>query len=96
MRSANDLLKAAGMCCEMTIAGASGGIAASTSRIASVPPVDAPIANLQAACLPSPSLVRMKLFPLDHRLILRKAGALDHDDRTAVITSVRSLFAACL
>ena len=45
MRSANGLLNAAGMCCEMTIAGASGGIAPSTSRIASVPPVEAPIGD---------------------------------------------------
>ena len=48
MRSANGLLKAAGMCCEMTIAGASGGIASSTSRIASVPPVDAPMAMMRS------------------------------------------------
>lgn len=59
-------------------------------------PLDAPIRNLQAAGLPAPSVVRMKLFTLDHRLILRKAGALDHDDRAAVTGSVRALFAACL
>ena len=48
MRSANGLLNAAGMCCEMTIAGASGGIAQISSRIASVPPVEAPTAMMRS------------------------------------------------
>ena len=43
-RSANGLLKAAGMCWVMTVAGASAGICSRITRIASVPPVDAPMA----------------------------------------------------
>ena len=45
MRAANGPLNALGMCCVMTMPGASGGSRTSTSRIASVPPVEAPIAT---------------------------------------------------
>ncbi len=44
MRSANGVLKALGMCCAMTMPGASAGMPASTSLMASVPPVEAPMA----------------------------------------------------
>ena len=37
---------------------------------------DAPISNLKAAGLPQPCLVRMKLFTLDQRLVVRIAGSL--------------------
>lgn len=43
-------------------------------------PLDVPIGDLGAAGLPAPSVVRMKLFTLDHRLILRGAGRLSGDD----------------
>ena len=46
MRAANGPLKAAGMCWVIRIGGASGGIASSTTRIASVPPVEAPMAMI--------------------------------------------------
>ena len=43
-------------------------------------PLDTPITDLQSAGLPSPSVVRLKLFTLDHRFVLRKAGKLDAGD----------------
>lgn len=54
-------------------------------------PLDAAITDLKTAGLPSPSIVRMKLFTLDHQLILRKAGSLGAKDREAVARSVRRL-----
>ncbi len=44
-------------------------------------PLDVPISDLRKAGLPSASRVRMKLFTLDHQLILRKAGRLGEADR---------------
>lgn len=44
-------------------------------------PGDVPITDLDAAGLPSDCLVRLKLFTLDHRLILKKAGQLARKDR---------------
>ena len=35
-------------------------------------PLDVPISDLVAAGLPAPSVVRMKLFTLDHRFIITK------------------------
>ena len=54
-------------------------------------PLDAEIKNLDAAGLPSPSIVRMKLFTLDHKLILRKAGKLADDDQGVVKASLKKL-----
>ncbi len=54
-------------------------------------PLDTAITDLKAAGLPSPSIVRMKLFTLDHQLILRKAGSLGAKDRAAVARSVHRL-----
>ena len=48
MRRANGALKAAGMCCAMTIAGESAGRPVSNSRIASVPPVEEPTATMRS------------------------------------------------
>lgn len=54
-------------------------------------PLDAPIADGESAGLAAPSLVRMKLFTLDHRLILRKAGRLAEADQNQVRQSLREL-----
>lgn len=43
-------------------------------------PGDRPIQDLDPAGLPRPCIVRMKLFTLDNRLILRKAGRLSDRD----------------
>jgi mRNA interferase MazF len=37
-------------------------------------PGDHPIQDLEAAGLPTDCVVRLKLFTLDHRLVIRKAG----------------------
>ncbi len=39
-------------------------------------PLDVPVIDLEAAGLPKPSVVRMKVFTLDDRLVLRVAGRL--------------------
>lgn len=62
-----------------------------TSQAQSPWPLDAAISNGKSAGLSSPSTVRMKLFTLDHRLILRKAGRLARRDRQKVIRSLESL-----
>ena len=54
-------------------------------------PLDVPLADLRAAGLTSASVVRMKLFTLDDRLILRKAGSLAAADRKAVAAALRKL-----
>ncbi len=46
-------------------------------------PDDVAIRDLEAAGLPAESVVRWKLFTLDASLVLRTAGALSSQDRTA-------------
>jgi len=55
-------------------------------------PLDIEICDLPAAGLPSPSIIRMKLFTLDEKLILRKAGKLADPDQERVIIALRQLF----
>ena len=54
-------------------------------------PFDVRIGDLECAGLPAPSVVRMKLFTLDHRLVLRKAGTLVATDRRAVELASRAV-----
>jgi len=54
-------------------------------------PLDTAITDLKSAGLPSPSIVRLKLFTLDHQLILRKAGSLGTKDRSAVARAIQKL-----
>ena len=54
-------------------------------------PLDVPVKGQAAAGLPSPSVVRMKLFTLDHGLILRKVGQLGPGDQQQVRKSLRAL-----
>ncbi len=54
-------------------------------------PLDVEIEDLDAAGLPAPSIVRMKLFTLDEKLILRKAGTLAPSDREQVSSALRRL-----
>ena len=54
-------------------------------------PLDVAIADLDAAGLPHASVVRMKLFTLDERFVLRKAGRLNPADRTTVQRSLKLL-----
>ncbi len=55
-------------------------------------PLDWPIEDLQAAGLPQPCVVRLKLFTLDERLVLGPLGALADGDRAAVIAQLAKLF----
>lgn len=56
-------------------------------------PLDVAIRDLKAAGLGHPSVVRMKLFTLDERLVLRTAGALAEADRVAVQKALTRLWA---
>jgi mRNA interferase MazF len=54
-------------------------------------PLDVPISNLKAAGLPAPSLVRFKLFTLDHRLVRGKLGRLADKDQAKAKNAIRRL-----
>jgi mRNA interferase MazF len=54
-------------------------------------PLDIEIQDLDSAGLPSPSVIRMKLFTLDEELIIRKAGQLAGPDQTKAIEAFRRL-----
>jgi len=54
-------------------------------------PLDVPIADLSQAGLPAPSVVRMKLFTLDHRFIIASSGMLATKDRKAVTKALEAL-----
>jgi mRNA interferase MazF len=56
-------------------------------------PLDVAITDLAAAGLPAPSIVRFKLFTLDHRLIRGTLGRLAAKDRTQVAKAVSRLLA---
>lgn len=55
-------------------------------------PLDIPVTDLGAAGLPQPSVVRMKVFTLDDRLVLRVAGRLAPVDAAAVEVALRRAF----
>ncbi|MCP4681569.1 MAG: type II toxin-antitoxin system PemK/MazF family toxin [Desulfobacterales bacterium] len=54
-------------------------------------PLDTRIGSLRKAGLKAPSKIRMKLFTLDSRLIIRKMGGLSGKDRLAVVEALHSL-----
>lgn len=56
-------------------------------------PLDTTLTGNHQAGLKTPSKVRMKLFTLDNRLILRRIGKLTTKDQTAVARKLRSLLA---
>jgi len=62
-----------------------------TSAANSSWPLDVEITNLDATGLTAYSVVRMKLFTLDHQLILRKIGKLSTTDSQQVNMSVNAL-----
>ena len=55
-------------------------------------PLDIEIQDLASAGLPAPSIVRMKLFTLDEKLIIRKAGTLASPDQIKTREALRQLF----
>ncbi len=54
-------------------------------------PLDAKISSLKKAGLPAPSKVRMKLFTLDNRLIIKKIGGLAAKDQKTVKENLKKL-----
>jgi mRNA interferase MazF len=56
-------------------------------------PLDCLIKNKKHSGLTAPSVVRMKLFTLDNRFILRKIGHLSKNDQKQVIQSLSKIFA---
>jgi mRNA interferase MazF len=52
-------------------------------------PGDASVEDLDLAGLPRPCIVRLKLFTLDNRLLLRRAGHLGQKDRKRVSDELR-------
>ena len=57
-------------------------------------PLDCVLENLATAGLPAPSMVRMKLFTLDARLIRDPLGRLATDDRKRVERALAQLWGA--
>lgn len=53
--------------------------------------LDVRITNLQAAGLKTPSIVRMKLFTLEHSLIVKRIGKLTVNDRSIVEKALKQL-----
>ena len=56
-------------------------------------PTDVPLADAAAAGLTAASLVRLKLFTLDNRLVARKIGVLSPRDRQAVRKMLKNVVA---
>jgi len=54
---------------------------------------DTPLTHLQAAGLKAPSMLRLKLFTLDNRLIARRIGRLSAVDRKSARVAVGALIA---
>jgi len=52
-------------------------------------PGDTRLENLKGAGLTTSSLVRLKLFTLDNRFIIRRLGEVAASDRVAVVAAVR-------
>jgi mRNA interferase MazF len=54
-------------------------------------PADRAIHNLASAGLSAPCVVRLKLFTLDNRLMIRRIGQLSLEDRNAVISELKAI-----
>jgi mRNA interferase MazF len=54
-------------------------------------PLDVLITDLEKVGLPSPSVIRMKLFTLDHRHVIKKIGSLGSKDQKAFIKALQCL-----
>ena len=54
-------------------------------------PLDVPIVDLSSTGLNVASIVRMKLFTLDHTLIIKKIGTLSPNDQTVVQKALKKL-----
>ena len=58
-------------------------------------PLDCPIDDISAAGLPAPSLVRFKLFALDHRLVRGQLGVFAPGDQVRVEAALKRLLGHC-
>ncbi|HEV2916774.1 MAG TPA: type II toxin-antitoxin system PemK/MazF family toxin [Candidatus Babeliales bacterium] len=58
--------------------------------------LDTPITNLIDSGLPKPSVIRMKWFTLDHRLIIEKIGTLALEDRITFKKNFNAIFASLI
>jgi mRNA interferase MazF len=56
-------------------------------------PLDCTVRDLESAGLPSPSVIRFKLFTLDHRLVRGRLGTLSEGDANTVRRAMGALFA---
>jgi mRNA interferase MazF len=54
-------------------------------------PLDVEIQDLKKAGLPSASIVRMKLFTIDHKWVVAHLGTLSERDSAAVTSSIHKL-----
>jgi mRNA interferase MazF len=54
-------------------------------------PSDRPLRDLASAGLSTPCVVRMKLFTLDNRLIIRRIGKLAGEDQKRVAAALKSI-----
>jgi mRNA interferase MazF len=54
-------------------------------------PLDIAITDLKDAGLKTPSIIRMKLFTIDHMLILKHIGHLNPQDQISVKSALQSL-----
>jgi mRNA interferase MazF len=63
-----------------------------TSRKNAPWPLDSEIINKKQSGLTAPSIVRMKLFTLDNRFIIRKVGRLSDSDQKKVKQSLSQIF----
>lgn len=55
-------------------------------------PLDLPLTDLRGAGLNAPSIVRMKVFTLDQRLVIRQLGKLGNKDQKALEQQLSRLF----
>jgi mRNA interferase MazF len=62
-----------------------------TTASHSVWPLDIAIVNLKDSGLKTPSIIRIKLFTIDHVLILKNIGHLSSQDRRSVELGLQSL-----
>ena len=54
-------------------------------------PGDTPLKDLTSASLSVPCVVRLKLFTLDNRLLVRRIGQLSPEDRTRVTAELKAI-----
>jgi len=55
-------------------------------------PLDIKINDLDSAGLPAPSIIRFKLFTLEHELVLKRIGELAESDRQDVEKTLKKVF----